>query len=278
MTAIIPPRGYLGRTDIDTVFRKISLTNRAAEAAASQTETIHVLPEANVIKVGGQSIMDRGRAAVYPLLDEIVEAKKKHKILIGMGGGTRARHGYSIALDLDLPTGVLAKVGVTPSRQNAHMMQMLLAKHGGIMISFDEFDKLPLYFKLDCLPIIVGMPPNTYWEKPEEKGRIPANRTDAGVYLGAEYLGARSCIFVKDEKGLYTADPKKDKGARFIPKIHARELIELDLADLVVERVVVRYLLNAKHVRRIQVINGLERGNLQRALDGEHVGTIIHAD
>jgi isopentenyl phosphate kinase len=26
------------------------------------------------------------------------------------------------------------------------------------------------------------------------------------------------------------------------------------------------------------VINGLEPGNLTRALDGEHVGTVIHAD
>lgn len=277
MAAIIPGVG-MNRTDIDTVFRWVSLSSRAAETAAPQTEQIRVLPEANVIKIGGQSIMDRGRSAVYPLIDEIVEAKKKHKMLLGMGGGTRARHGYSIALDLNLPTGVLAKVGVTPSRQNAHMLQMLLAKHGGIMIAFDEFDKLPLYFKLDCIPIIVGMPPNTYWEKPEGTGRIPTNRTDSGVYLGAEYLGARSCIFVKDEKGLYTADPKKDKGAKFVPKIHARELIERDFPDLVVERVVVQYLLNAKNVRSIQIIDGTKRGNLLRALDGEHVGSIIYAD
>jgi molybdenum storage protein len=35
---------------------------------------------------------------------------------------------------------------------------------------------------------------------------------------------------------------------------------------------------NATHQRSIQVINGLERGNLTRALNGEHVGTIITAD
>jgi molybdenum storage protein len=30
-------------------------------------------------------------------------------------------------------------------------------------------------------------------------------------------------------------------------------------------------------MKTIQIINGLKPGNLTRALDGEHVGTIIHA-
>lgn len=277
MGAVIKGAGT-ARTDIDTVFRRVSFTSREAEALASRTEVVRILPEVNVVKIGGQSIMDRGRPAVYPLVEEIVQAKERHRMLLGMGGGTRARHGYALALDYELPTGVLAKLGITPSRQNARMLQMLLAKHGGILIEFDEFPKLPLYFLLGCIPIMVGMPPNEYWEKPGPRGRIPANRTDSGVYLGAEFLGARSCIFVKDERGLYTADPKKERGARFIPRIHARELLEMDLGDLVLERVVLENLLHAKTVKQVQIVNGLERGNLLRALEGEHVGTIIYAD
>jgi molybdenum storage protein len=46
----------------------------------------------------------------------------------------------------------------------------------------------------------------------------------------------------------------------------------------VVERPVLDMLVHARHVRQLQVINGLKRGNLARALDGEHVGTIITAD
>jgi isopentenyl phosphate kinase len=33
----------------------------------------------------------------------------------------------------------------------------------------------------------------------------------------------------------------------------------------------------ATHVRRILIVNGLEPGNLARALEGEDVGTIIEA-
>jgi molybdenum storage protein len=128
-----------------------------------------------------------------------------------------------------------------------------------------------------CIPIMNGMPPYEYWEKPAETGRIPSNRTDSGVFLTGEFLGARSVIFVKDEDGLYTDDPKKHPDAKFIHKIHAQELLDMDLNDLVVERVVLENMLKAVHMKQVQVINGLKRGNLLKALGGEHVGTIIYA-
>jgi molybdenum storage protein len=245
--------------------------------AATEGEVIRILPNVNVVKIGGQSILDRGRPAVYPVLDELVKNMKKHKILICVGGGTRARHAYEIALDLELPTGVIAAVGEATPRQNARMVQMLLAKHGGVYILPDDFEKLPLYFALDCIPIMSGMAPYDYWEKPSETGRIPANRTDSGTYLSAEYLGARSLIYIKDEDGLYTDDPKKNPKAKLIRKISAQELLKTELPDMVIERVVLQNMINARHMRKLQIINGLKKGNITRALNGEHVGTIIYA-
>jgi len=52
----------------------------------------------------------------------------------------------------------------------------------------------------------------------------------------------------------------------------------MDLQDVVVERAVLELMEHAKHRRSIQFINGLEKGNLTRALNGEEVGTIITAD
>src|SRR5207237_7682210 len=69
------------------------------------------LPEVTVVKIGGQSIIDRGRKALFPILDELVAAKPRHKLLVCCGGGTRARHIYSIASELQMPTGVLAALG-----------------------------------------------------------------------------------------------------------------------------------------------------------------------
>ena len=265
------------RKTIDTPLGNATLTARGLLDDSQYEKSIRILPDVNVVKIGGQSIMDRGRSAVFPLVEEIAAAAKQHHILIGSGGGTRARHAYSLALDLNLPTGVLAAVGVSTSRQNARILQMLLARHGGVYLNPEDFEKLPLYFRVGCIPVIVGMPPYEYWEKPAESGRIPANRTDSGVYLTAEFLGARSCIFVKDEKGLFTDDPKKNPRAKFIPRISVDELLARDLNDLVVERTVLENMRRAVQVREIQVINGLVPGNLTRALNGEHVGTVIHA-
>ncbi|MBI3463070.1 MAG: uridine kinase [Planctomycetes bacterium] len=267
------------RRTIDTPLSQATLSaqNALADTEYAQ-EVIKVLPDVNVVKIGGQSVMDRGRAALFPLIEEIAVGAKRHNILLCSGGGTRARHAYSVALDLELPTGVLAAVGVATAVQNARILQMLLAKHGGVYMNPEDFEKLPLYFKIGCIPIMNGMPPYEYWEKPAEAGRIPSNRTDSGTYLTGEFLGARSVIFVKDERGLYTDDPKKNPDAQFIPRISVQELLTRDLNDLVVERVVLQNMLNATHVRQIQVINGLEPGNLTRALDGEHVGTIIYVD
>jgi molybdenum storage protein len=238
---------------------------------------IRVLPDVNVVKVGGQSFFDRGRSAVWPVVEEIAACAEQHQIIVGMGGGTRSRHAYSIGLELGLPTGIIAALGASTSLQNAHLMQMLLAKHGGILTSFEEFEKLPMYLRVGCIPIMIGMPPFHHWERPPVTGRIPANRTDTGVYLMAEFLGARSMIYVKDEDGLYTDDPKKNPDATFIPKISAQELLDMDPNDLIIERVVLEYMQRAVHVREVQVVNGLKPGLLTRALAGVHVGTIIYA-
>ena len=136
---------------------------------------VAVMPDVRVVKIGGQSIMDRGRAALFPILDEIIEARKHGiQVVLLAGGGTRARHIYSIASELEMPTGVVATLGKYIPMQNARMVQMLLAKHGGIYILPDDFEKLPLYLQLGCIPVMSGMPPFGYWEKREEGSAHPA--------------------------------------------------------------------------------------------------------
>lgn len=237
-----------------------------------------ILPDANVIKIGGQSVIDRGRKAVFPLIDEIVANLDRHQMILGTGAGTRARQAYSVALDLGLPTGVMSVLGTFVSMQNARMLHYLLAKHGIPFIEPVQFPQLPLYLVERRAVIFFGMPPYTFWQENPSVGRIPPHRTDTGSYLVSEVFGCRSMIFVKDEDGLYTADPKKDRHAKFIPEISVGELREMDLQDVVVERAVLDLMANAQHRRSVQVVNGLIPGNLTRALEGERVGTVITAD
>jgi molybdenum storage protein len=219
--------------------------------------------------------MDRGRAAVMPLVDEIVANLKRHKMILGTGAGTRARHVYSLAIDLGLPVGVLTVLGTAVAWQNAQMLQYLLAQHGIAFIEPEGFASLPHYLLERGAVICQGMPPYKLWEANPSVGRIPPERTDTGCFLIAEVFGARKMIYVKDEDGLYTADPKKDAAAIHIRRISAQDLLARDLNDLIVERAVLELMLNARHIKEIQFINGLKPGQLTAALQGEPVGTTI---
>ncbi len=265
-------------TDLGRALVQGSLTDPSIKAQTSIGPDVPILPASNVIKIGGQSMIDRGRKAVFPILEEIVGNLGRHEMIIGTGAGTRARHAYSVALDLGLPTGVMSVLGTFVSMQNARMLHYLLAKHGIPFIEPAQFPQLPLYLAERGAVIFFGMPPYTFWQQNPAVGRIPPHRTDTGAYLVSEVFAARSMIFVKDEDGLYDADPKKDRQAKFIPKITVAELEAMDLQDVVVERAVLEMMKNARHRRSIQVINGLVPGNLTRALAGEEVGTIITAD
>lgn len=263
--------------ELEALLMQRSLTDGQLQAAAEASSDFRILPEANVIKIGGQSLIDRGRSAVYPLVDEIVAAKKRHKLLVGTGAGTRARHLYSIAAGLNLPAGVLSQLGASVADQNAAMLGQLLAKHGVSAIDGAGLSAVPLYLAEVNAVVFSGMPPYKLWMRPANSGVIPPYRTDAGCFLMAEQFGCKSMIYVKDENGLYTANPKTDKGATFIPQISVDEMKAKGLQDSILEFPVLDLLKAARHVRQVQVVNGLVPGNLTRALAGEHIGTIITA-
>jgi molybdenum storage protein len=158
------------------------------------------------------------------------------------------------------------------------MLGHLMAKHGISMVDGAGMSAVPLYLSEVRAVIFGGMPPYQMWMRVPAEGLIPPYRTDAGCYLLAETFGCKAMIYVKDEDGLYTANPKTHPEAEFIPRITVDELQAMNLHDVVIEWPVLDLLKAARHVRSVQVINGLEPGNLTRALAGEHVGTIISAD
>ncbi len=269
-------RDQSGRLHITSPLMGESLMDKSLLTSTEARPVYRLMPDLVVVKIGGQSIIDRGREALLPILDELVAARQSHKIVITTGGGTRARHAYAIAMDLGMPTGILARLGSSISEQNALMLAVLLSPHGGIKIGHDDLPKLAQYLTLGCLPVVHAMPPYGLFERPPAVGRIPPHRTDAGAFLLAEVLGAERCILIKDEQGLYTADPKKDPVAQFIPEMEVNELLALDLNDLAIERSMLEILRDARSVHEVMIVNGLEQGNITRAIAGERVGTRIY--
>ncbi len=264
--------------ELEEILKQKHLTDQELLDAAESAEDYRILPDATVVKIGGQSVIDRGRAAVYPLVEEIVAARKDHKMLIGTGAGTRARHLYSIAAGLNLPAGVLTQLGATVANENASMLGQLLAKYGISSVDEAGLSSVPLFLAEVNAVVFSGMPPYRLWIRPAIDSVIPPYRTDAGCFLVAEQFGCKAMIYVKDEKGLHTANPKTSKDATFIPKISVDEMKAKGLHDSILEFPVLDLLKQSRHIRQVQIVNGLVAGNLTRALAGEHVGTIITAD
>ncbi len=283
MSKLIKEDGDAGRLHIDTPFLGESLVSKELLRLTEKKEYFRMHPDVNLLKIGGQSIMDRGAKAILPIMDVLIEAKEKHKLLLMTGGGTRARHVYNIGVDLGMPTGVLSKLGDKVSWQNAEMLFVLLSKHGGVKIGHgDNLEQLTMFCRQGFIPITYGVPPYGFFEHPAELGSIPPHRTDSGAFLLAENIGAKSLIYMKDERGLYENDPKKAKDLdklTFYDKLSVSELIELDLEDLIIERPVINFLKNAKCLKQFQIIDALNHPeHILAALDGEHVGTIIYKD
>ena len=261
------------RREIDTPLRGETLVRKGLKHR--QTATLRLVPDLNVVKIGGHGIIDYGREVVLPLMEEVGELSRQYKMLVVTGGGTRVRHILDIGIDLGMPTGVLAELAGKISEQNAEIVTLLLSRWGGARVKTGDLLEMPTMLHLGLLPVIHGTPPYGLYEHPPETGLIPPHRTDTGALLMAEVLGARSCILLKNVDGLYTEDPRVNPKAELIEDITAEDLIKLDMEDLVLERRMLYLLRDMSNVREIRIINGHQRGNLEKALKGEKVGTII---
>src|SRR5688500_4424845 len=116
-----------------------TLLDRELTRPVTDRPPIRLLPWLNVVKIGGRSIMDRGREAILPLVDELRRALPEHRMLLLTGAGIRARHVFSVGLDLGLPTGALASLAAKEEGQNGHLLAAHLATEG---VSYIEHPKI----------------------------------------------------------------------------------------------------------------------------------------
>lgn len=267
--------------DVPSALMRQTLLDRELVRPATDRPTVRLLPWLYVVAIGGRSIMDRGREAVEPVVDELRAAFAEHRMLIATGPGIRARHVFGVALDLGLPTGALAALAATEAEQNGHIVAALLAADGVSYLPHTSVaHQLAVHLAASPAAVSNGFPPYEMFEFPPAVGKIPPHRTDSGAFLIADAYGAARSIYVKDVDGVYTCDPATapDGEAEFIARVGAGELLAMDLPSLPIDRVVLELMGRAKHQKEIQIVNGLTPGNITKALKGEHVGTIIYAD
>lgn len=115
----------------------------------------------------------------------------------------------------------------------------------------------------------------TYHHHEFPRSRLPPHRADAGAFLLADALGSAGLTIVEDVDGVYDSDPKGAEGkAKILRDTSAADLARHE-GSLPFDRALVEIMGAARHLERVQVVNGLVPGRLTAALRGEHVGTVI---
>jgi molybdenum storage protein len=276
----VRPEPLFATKDVPSALMRQTLLDRELVRPLDRP-VIPLLPWLNIVVIGGRSIMDRGRDAVLPVVAELREALPQHRMLILTGPGIRGRHVLGVGLDLGLPTGVLAALVSAEAEQNGHLVAALLAEQGVSYLPHGAVaHQLAVHLSASQAVVSNGFPPYGLYEFPPEVGKIPPHRTDAGAFLLADAYGAARTIYIKDVDGVFVTDSTTPGGSHPEPigRVGAAQLLAMNLDDLPVDALVLQLMAHAKHQKEIQIVNGLTPGVITRALQGEHVGTIIHTD
>src|SRR4051812_6716025 len=215
-----------GRTHVESPLMRESLIDKRVIAKTHSEREFEIMPDVMLVGIGGQSIFDRGKEALLPVADELIAARGKHKMIVGVGGGTRVRHTVSLALDLGLPPGGVAQLVGAMEECNAVMLNALMAKKRSNVMQREHFWELPLYLENGMLPIVISIPPYHFWEPPPADGPLPTHGSDFGLFILAEVLGMKRVILVKDVDGLHDKDPNQHKDAKLIKRTSLEALMK----------------------------------------------------
>ena len=226
---------------------------------------ILVLPWLTVVTIGGRAIIDRGRYAVLPVVDELRALLPEHRMLILTGAGIRARHVLGVGLDLGLPTRRAREPrergsgAERPPRRGAagRRQRLPTSRTAARLISWPCTSPRPgPWSRTRSRPTVCTS--SRPWS-----GRSLAHRSDAGALLLADAYGAQRCVYVKD----------RDLGTARLTVDEVRER-----GDSPVDPLVLDLIANAKHVREIQVGQRSHRWRaVGRAVNGKPAGTVISA-
>ena len=260
------------RKHIDSNLAAESLVSRSV-VGATAGEVRAVLPDLWLILIGG-SLFDRGKEALFPLVDKIESLRGKYQMALCAGSGVRERHTYKIGLDLGLPIGGLAMIAGAIPEQNALMLWSLMGKNGAVRLPKESIELVPFALAMNRIPILVAQPPYHYWEFPRDDSGLPMHGPDTGTILLAENFGC-NCLILKDVDGIYDSDPYDNPDAKRIDRIGVEALSADGPETLPVERALLDVMRNTRQVTRVCVTSGLEPDNIEKILAGGEAGTVL---
>jgi uridylate kinase len=227
-----------------------------------------------LLKLSGEALMGQEQfgidpAAVDGLASEIKAAKEKgHQLCLVVGGGNIFRGMAAAAKGFDRASADY--MGMLATVMNALALQNALERQG---VDTRVLSAIPMasvsepYIRRRALRHL-------------EKGRIvlfaagtgnPYFTTDTAAALRAAEMGCDALFKGTSVDGVYTADPKKDAGARRYDRLSFKTVLSDDLKVMDAAAVA----LCRDNNIPIVVFNIRQPGNLAEVLDGRGTATIV---
>jgi uridylate kinase len=227
-----------------------------------------------LIKLSGESLAgERGFGIDFPVVDRLTdEIKAVHQVGAGIGlvigGGNIIRGTTASQQGMDRVSADY--MGMLATVINALALQDILERKGvetRVMTAIRMEELAEPYIRRRA-------------QRHMEKGRIvlfaggtgnPYFSTDTAAVLRALEIEAQVIVKATGVDGVFTADPKRDPTAKFIPEITFQEVLVKGLAVMDANA----FGLCKENGLPIVVMNVNQPGAIARVLAGERVGTLV---
>jgi uridylate kinase len=230
-----------------------------------------------LLKLSGEALMGEAPYGIDPLVATSIARQIARvfelevQVAIVIGGGNIWRGLSASGKGMDRATADY--MGMVATVLNALALQDALEKAGvqtRVMTAIQMHEVAEPYIRRRAI-------------RHMEKGRVvilaagtgnPYFTTDTAAALRALELDADVLLMAKNRvDGIYTSDPRRDPGARRYERISHREAFERDLRVMDAAA----FSLCRENNLPILVFNMNEDGAIERAVDGQPVGTLVAA-
>ncbi|HKQ47057.1 MAG TPA: UMP kinase [Phycisphaerae bacterium] len=228
-----------------------------------------------VLKISGEGFCKPGGfgidgESVRQIAKEVISVSGRGvEVAVVVGGGNFLR-GATMATQLRIQEATAHYMGMLATVINALSLQDVLESMGQqtrVQSSIAIHSACESFIRRRCIHHL-------------EKGRVvilaagtgrPFVTTDTAAALAAVEINADVLFKATKVDGVYTADPKQDKRAKFLPSLSYNQVIDDRLRVMDVSAVD----LCQQHGVPIAVFNLMTPGNMRKAVMGKKIGTRI---
>jgi uridylate kinase len=218
-----------------------------------------------LLKLSGKIINPDNAELIKRYVDVVIKlVDRGFRVAVVVGGGPFARSYIGCARALGLNNAQADMIGIEVSRVNALLFAYALGDHAYLPIprSVEDVEKAWRSGKV----VVTG-------------GLQPGQSTSAVAAVVAEVLNIKRILYATDVEGVYDKDPRRYPDARKLDRVHINDLAKFlsqrfeaggyELLDPVAMQVVKRSCIE------VVVFNGFKPENIERIVNGEHIGTLV---